>query len=67
MISKPATGPLAPETPIGAALAHRLEESWPLGREVGWLRQLGRGAADGGQRSSVRLRYNRYRPSRADP
>jgi hypothetical protein len=50
LIAKPATGPAAQgtlaETRIEAAIAHRIEEWWPLGREVGWLRELGRGEAN---------------------
>jgi hypothetical protein len=47
LIPKPATGPAAQgtlaEKRIVAAIAHRIEELWPLGREVGWLRELGGG------------------------
>jgi hypothetical protein len=49
LIPKPATGPAAQgtlaEKRIVAAIAHRIEELWPLGREVGWVRELGGGAA----------------------
>jgi hypothetical protein len=49
LIPKPATGPAAQGTLAGrpsvVAIAHRIEEWWPLGREVGWLRELGGGAA----------------------
>lgn len=49
LIPKPATGPSAQgtlaERRIVAAIAHRIEELWPMGREVGWLRELGGGAA----------------------
>ena len=49
LIPKPATGPAAQgtlaEKRIVAAIAHRIEEWWPLGREVGWLRELGGGGA----------------------
>lgn len=49
LIPKPATGPAAQgalaERRIVAAIAHRIEELWPMGREVGWLRELGGGAA----------------------
>lgn len=50
LIPKPATGPAAQgtlaEKRIVAAIAHRIEELWPLGREVGWLRELSRDTAD---------------------
>lgn len=39
-----AQGTLA-ERRVVAAVPHRIEEFWPLGREVGWLRELGGGAA----------------------
>lgn len=49
LIPKPATGPAVQgalaERRIVAAIAHRIEEWWPLGQEVGWLRELGGGAA----------------------
>lgn len=47
LIPKPATGPAAQgtlaENRIVSTIAHRIEEWWPLGREVGWLRELGGG------------------------
>ncbi len=49
LIPKPATGPAAQgtlaERPSATVIAHRIEEWWPLGREVGWLRELGGGDA----------------------
>lgn len=50
LIPKPATDPPAQgtlaERRVAAAVAHRIEEWWPLGREVGWVRELGGGVDD---------------------